>query len=241
MANKSFKRQIPISSLFKGTRAWYDKNGSKGFTILTTDLCDLLAQYDPDWMGEEGWADALDQFVYVEFLVMDENNNVRQVLPFSSIKDMGGYGQLSISLGIRSCEDDFCMELLVSDIMVRYCIADDLTDDLWSLVVKETAILERLFILNGKGENAFWTKLLDMNKHLKVVSEKPWVRVFLGDEFLMAYEYDPDIPLPQAQTNDMMQVIHHGQKKKFFVEERTFCYEHPFSQLSEIRIGLYQT
>ena len=71
-----------------------------------------------------------------------------------------------------------------------------------------------------------------------MIDEQPVVRVFLGSKQLLTFGYSPDIPLPSAETNDFMLLDAGAGVEKFFVGERTFCYEHPFGKLGEIRIVL---
>ena len=240
MTNFSFNRTIPVSPLYREVSEWRRENGrmDAGFTILTTELCDLFSRLDPDWIGEGGWTDALDQYVYVEYISLDPEGRTVGVAPFSpGVCRKTPDGGVKVSL--RSCEDDFCMEMLASDIMVRYCVAEQQGDELWALVVKETAVLATLYELNGKG-GAFWKELFVLNKTLGVINEQPVVRVFLDGRQVLSFGYAPDIPLPSAQTNDFMLLDVDGNMGKYFVEERTFCHEHPFGRLGEIHIRLYR-
>ena len=237
MTNISFKRQIPIASLYREVTEWNRNNNDRGITRLTTELCDAFSHYDPGWMGEEGWTDALDQFVYVEYLVKDVTMEVQVVEAFSSVDEMEKYEGKPVCMIVRSCEDDICMEILASDVMVRYCVAENTSEELWQVVVKETAVLQRLYELNGKGTDAFWNELLLLNAPLGVISEKPKVKVFLDNEELAAFDYDTAIPLPHA-SGDKMQVFHNGQLREYIVIERSFRYEHPFSKLTEIHLRM---
>ena len=237
MTNNSFKRQIPIASLFREVTGWDRMNKNQGITRLTTELCDAFSQYDPGWMGEEGWTDALDQYVYVEYLVKDDRMKAQVVEVFSSMDEMKKHAGKTINLIVRSCEDDICMEILASDVMVRYCVAESDSVELWNMVIRETAVLLRLYEMNGKGVDTFWTELLHLNTHLEVISEKPIVKVVLDKEVLATFKYDPSIPLPQSQ-DDTVQVFHKGQMTEFHVNHRSFCYEHPLSKLTEIHIRL---
>ena len=240
MANFSFNRTIPISPLYREVLEWRRENGTAGvgFTKLTTELCDLFSRHDPDWIGEGGWTDALDQYVYVEYIMLDPEGRPHGVRPFVA-GERQGIPDDNAKVSLRSCEDDLCLEILASDMMVRYCVAEQRSEELWALVVRETAIMSVLYDLNGKGD-AFWKELLHLNKTLGVIDEQPVVRVFLGDVPVLSFAYSPDIPLPSAQTNDFMQLDAGGGAGKYFVEERTFCHEHPFGKLGEIHIRLFQ-
>lgn len=237
MTNSSFKRQIPIASLFREVTEWNMNNRNKGITRLTTELCDAFSLYDPGWMGEEGWTDALDQYVYVEYMVKDDTMRVQVVEAFSSMDEMRKYEGKPVNMIVRSCEDDICMEILASDIMVRYCVAENTSEELWQMVVRETAVLLRLYELNGKGTESYWKELLHLNTHLEVISEKPTVKMLLDNEILALFEYDPDVPLPLAQS-DTLQLFHRGKMTEYSIKKRTFCYEHPLSELTEIIIRL---
>ena len=237
MNDFSFNRTIPVSPLYREVLEWTKEHGSigVGFTKLTAELCDLFSRHDPDWVGEGGWTDALGQYVFVEYIMMDTEGCSIKVTPFlEEEKAMpGGYAKVSL----RSCEDDLCLEMLASDTMVRYCVAEQQSEELWAQVVREAAILAMLYDLNGK-EGAFWKELLHLNKTLGVIDEQPMVKVFLGDMLVLSFGYSPDIPLPLAETNDFMLLDVGEGVEKFFVGERTFCYEHPFGKLGEIRIVL---
>lgn len=236
MKNFSFNRTIPISPLYREVSEWRKENGpaGAGFTRLTAELCDLFSQHDPDWIGEGGWTDALDQYVYVEYIMLDAEDRPRGKVPFQR-EGMPGMPEGNVKVSLRSCEDDLCLEILASDMMVRYCVAEQRSGELWALVVRETAIMSVLYELNGKGET-FWKELLHLNRTLGVIDEQPVVRVFLGSRQVLSFGYSPDIPLPLAETNDFMLLDAGEGVEKFFVEERTFCHEHPFGKLGEIRI-----
>ena len=173
MKNFSFNRTIPISPLYREVSEWRKENvpAGAGFTRLTAELCDLFSQHDPDWIGEGGWTDALDQYVYVEYIMQDAEGRTQGVTPF--LKEEMPEGNAKVSL--RSCEDDLCLEILASDMMVRYCVAEQRSEELWTLVVRETAIMSVLYELNGKGD-AFWKELLHLNRTLGVIDEQPVVR-----------------------------------------------------------------
>ena len=241
MANFSFNRTIPISPLYREVLEWRKENGSVGigFAKLTTELCDLFSQHDPDWIGEGGWTDALDQYVYVEYIMLDQEGRPHRATPFLA-EGMPGMPEGNVKVSLRSCDDDLCLEILVSDMMVRYCVAELRSEELWTLVVRETAILSVIYELNGK-EGVFWKELLNLNKTLGVIDEQPIVRVFLGNKLALSFRYSLDMPLPSAQTNDFMQLDAGTGIGKFFVKERTFCYEHPFGMLGEIHIIVLPT
>ncbi len=233
MKNFSFNRTIPISPLYREVLEWRKENGSAdaGFIRLNAELCDLFSQQDPDWIGEGGWTDALDQYVYVEYIMLDAEGRPQGTAPFKKEEMPEGYAKVSL----RSCEDDLCLEILASDMMVRYCVAEQRSEELWALLVRETAIMSVLYDLNGKG-GVFWKELLHLNRTLGVIDEQPVVRVFLVNRQVLSFGYTPDIPLPSAETNDFMLLDAGSGVEKFFVEERTFCYEHPFKKLGEIHI-----
>lgn len=233
MKNFSFNRTIPISPLYREVSEWRKENvpAGAGFTRLTAELCDLFSQHDPDWIGEGGWTDALDQYVYVEYIMLDTEGRPPGKVPFQR----EGMPEGNAKVSLRSCEDDLCLEILASDMMVRYCVAEQRSEELWALVVRETAIMSVLYELNGKGD-AFWKELLHLNRTLGVIDEQPVVRVFLDSRQVLSFGYSPDIPLPSAETNDFMLLDAGEGVEKFFVGERTFCYEHPFGKLGEIRI-----
>ena len=237
MTNSAFKRQIPIASLFREVTEWNRNNKDKGIVRLTEELCDAFSHVDPGWMGEEGWTDALDQYVYVEYLVKKNSSSQAVVVVFSSMEEMRKNEGETINMIVRSCEDDICMEILASDVMVRYCVAENPAGELWDMVVRETAVLLRLYEMNRKGTETFWTELFQLNKHLEVISEQPLVKVLLGNEVLKTFGYDPATPVPQGQC-DTMQIFHEGKMTGFAVSKRTFCYEHPLMKLTEIHIRL---
>lgn len=240
MVNFAFNRKIPITSLYQGVKKWRQEYGmvGVGFTVLTTELCDLFSQYDPEWIGEGGWTDALDQYVYVEYITLDAEGQTIGVKPLS-MEDEQTDMKENVKVSLRSCEDDFCLEMLASDIMVRYCLAEHHSDALWKLVIKETSVMSFLYELNGKV-NSFWKELFKLNKTLGVINEQPMVKVFVGENQVLSFEYSSNIPLPLAQTNDFMLLDWKGYMRKFFVEEKTFIYEHPFNKLGEIHIKLYE-
>ena len=238
MSRVSFKRKIHISDLNRDVHKWMEQQKDKGFVKLTSELCELFAYVDSKWSGEEEWIDALDQIIYVEYLIVDEEGRVTGIENNISLKDFKEQGH-EIKLNIRSIEDDMCLEMLLSDIMVRFCVSGEDMKDYWNLVVKETGVVLKLYLLNKKAERDFWNDMLSINKSLGVINETPMVRYYLDNELLLAFKYSSAIPLPEAQTNDFVELPVKGQMTRFYVEEKIFSYNHPLGKLGEVRIQLY--
>lgn len=239
MPNSAFKRVIHVSDLFRDVHKWMDRQNNAGFVKLSPDLCELFALADPQWAGEGDWLDAMDQYVYVEFLVPSEKGGGGGVTKVFSLEELQ-QNMGEISLNIRSTEDDFCIEMLVSDIMVRYCTEESAQEAYWSLVIKETGILIKLYLLNKRTEREFWNDLLSLNKTLGVINEKPRVRYCLNDKTLMTLDYSPNMFLPVPQTNDFVEIPLDGKLTKLFVEERTVSYNHPLGKMGDIAILLFR-
>ena len=237
MTNVAFKRLIHISDLYADVCERVNKLDEDGFVKLTSDICELFAAVDPHWK-ETDWLDAIDQYVYVECFLREEKGGggVPEKVSLQNLKDH----EHQVELYIRSCEDDFCLELLASDVMVRYCADATRTKEYWKLVVKETTIMLKLYLLNNKTELSFWKDLLSLNRTLGVINEKPQVRFCYDDKILMAFDYSPNIPLPDVQTNDFVEMRLDGQPARFFVDEKTFVYNHPLDKLGLIQIRLFK-
>lgn len=253
MPGVSFKRLINISPLFIEVEDWIAKHQDAGFFLLDDDKCDLFSTYDPNWMGEEGWVSAIDQYIYAEFMVRDNKNSVQVVDDLSLMEQIMKKDGVTANLSIRDCGDDFCLEILTSEIMVRYCVGDNSLDSLWQMVVKETAVMARLYELNNKGSMTFWNDLLTLNKHLGVISERPVVRFLTNTEPLenktsfsnmtdiyseiKIMELDPSIPVPKNRGEEVEMMIQ-GKRKSFAVEKSKTSYLHPLGKLSEIAVYL---
>lgn len=238
MKNVALKRLIHISDLYMDVCDWLDKQNDEGFFKLTPDVVELFAAADPDWK-EMDWLDTMDQFIYAEYLLRVKEGgggNAKKTATRQNLKNH----ENQVNLNIRSCEDDFCLELLASDAMVRYCVDESNKKACWEQVVKETAVLLKLYLLNNKTEQSFWMDLLSLNKTLGVINEKPQVRYCLGEDVLVTFDYSPNIPLPDVQTNDFVEMRLHGQMTKFYVEEKTFVYNHPLDKLGMILIRLFK-
>ena len=245
---KTFKRVIPIASLFRDVNKWIKENNDNGFIILDSEVCKKIEKYDSNWKGEDAWADALGQYVYAEYAMINTNSKELEVVSFALIEKTTIQNVKDINVSIRSCEDDFCLEILASDIMVRFCIEDVYSITAWEKLVKETGILLRLYQLNKKGDSSFWNDLLKLNQHLGVISEKIVVKFLKLDliqpfkksfKELKSFEYESTIPIPK-EINDRIALIEDGKRNNYYVTDKQFCYDHPFDNLSEIDIYLVE-
>lgn len=239
MPNITFKRQVHVTDLFRDVHEWMDRQDNVGFIKLTAELCELFTLADPQWTGEGDWLDTMDRFIYVEFLTLKEKDGVEHMTNVFSVEELQqNIGK--VSLNIRSTEDDFCLEMLVSDIMVRYCTDKSAQEENRLQVVKETGILIKLYLLNNRTEEEFWNDLLSLNKTLVVINEKPRVTYCLNDKSILTLDYSPNMLLPEAQTNDFVEIPLDGKLTKFFVEERTISYNHPLGKIGDIKIMLFR-
>ena len=106
MKNVALKRLIHISDLYRDVCDWLGKQNGEGFFKLTPDVVELFAAADPDWK-EMDWLDAMDQFVYADYLLRKNEGGGGVSKKTATRQDLKNH-ENQVNLDIRSCEDDFC-------------------------------------------------------------------------------------------------------------------------------------
>lgn len=233
------ERQIPISMLYTNViKHANDLGRSKGFVFFNQDVLDKMAEKSDEFANEMGWEKAFGQYIYVEYKIKDKDKQTQFFQPVDTTLDIECE---HLDFHVWSCEDDVSMEILVTDEMTAYCLAENNLQQTWDKMVHSTSVLLQLYILNKKGERLFWKEIFEINRHLKLIDEKPVIKVLLdkgGDkqQVLMKQPLSETNTLPPVGAK--MKLMLEGDMKEFMVSELTYNYLTPFKTLGEIVVLL---